>query len=441
MFDLQEFYDGAHQGKQIDSQGLYDYLRSFDQLYIWGAGNLGSALGEKLNQLGLPFSGFWDTRAEKLLSILGKPVYAPFFCTTSKNRIGIIFCITSSFVMEHCLAELKRHGFDNLIKGDYLFEGLVCEFNDQTRFLACRNATACDVYTCVKNESWHRNYLNIENKPDALYFKNVTFVINQICTLKCKYCYSYTNAYSDDRRVNFPLERILSDIDKTFDSIDGAKVVPLIGGETFLHPDLNQIIRKFLEKPNFGLLNVTTNGICKIHDRQLENLDSERIQVVFSNYKTALPSKECEIFDRNIEKVRAAGARVKVLSETPLWSVPTTLWDRDYPLEVMKEKRKTCLSPLICKYVKNGYFYPCTVADSIYNIGVTDYPQDRVALAAENNPEEIRHQIHTLLGRDYFHSCRHCDGVGGTTGVTATAGEQGYYEVVNFFPRTTIQKG
>lgn len=434
MFDLQAFYEDAHQGRKGDVSGLADYLKSFQRVYIWGAGNLGKEIGGKLLDMGIPVTAYWDTRASTLPSVNGLDVIEPFQTTAAKSATLIVFCITSSFVKDHCLSELERHGFD-YVKGDHLFEALVCDFNDETRFDACRNATACDVYTCEKNENRHRRYLNVDNKPDALYFKNVTFVINQICTLKCKYCYSYTNAYSDKQRINFPVEQVLSDIDRTFDSIDGAKIVPLIGGETFLHPHLDRIIRKFLEKSNFGILNVTTNGICKIHDSQLEVLADKRIQVVFSNYKTALPEKEGEIFDRNIERVRACGAMVKVLSETPQWSVPTTLWDRNYSLEVMKEKRRTCLSPLICKYVKNGYFYPCTVTDSIYNIGVADYPQDRVALTSDLSNDDIRNNIHLLLERKYFDSCRHCDGVGGTTGVTATAGEQGHYEVVKIFPQ------
>ena len=432
MFNLKVFYEDAHHGNPLDVPGLLDYLQSYKHLYIWGGGYLGSEIGSKLLELGIPIAAYWDARASSIGSLHGIKVIEPFQTDGTHEDTVVVFCITSSFVREHCLDEARKHGFVNIVNGDYLYEGLVCTFNDETRFKACRDAKACDVYTCLKNETFHKRYLGVDQMPpeQRLYFKNITFVINQICTIKCKYCYSYTNAYSKDRRVNFPTERILSDIDVTFDSIDGVKIVPLIGGETFLHPDLDLIVKKFLEKSNFGILNVTTNGICKIREKHLSVLKDSRIQVVFSNYKSSLTDKECEIFDKNVELVRESGAEVIVLNETPQWSVPTTLWDKGYPLEVMKDKRTACLNPLICKYVKNGKFFPCTVADSIYNIGVAEYKEDYIKLDAALSREDIRTAIHRLLKRAYFDSCRHCDGVCGNNGVTAKAGEQGFYEVV-----------
>jgi organic radical activating enzyme len=433
MFDLQAFYEDAHHGNPLDIQGLVDYLKSYKHLYVWGGGNLGSEIGKKLIELGIPITAYWDTRASSIGSLHGIKVIEPFQSDGTREDTVVVFCITSSFVREYCLLEVSELGFRNIVKGDHLYEGLVCTFNDETNFKACRDSIACDVYTCLKNETFHKRYLGVDEMPpeQRLYFKNITFVINQICTLKCKYCYSYTNAYSKDRRVNFPVEQILSDIDKTFDSIDGVKIVPLIGGETFLHPDLDRIVKKILEKGNFGILNVTTNGICKIRDKHLAVLQDHRIQVVFSNYKSSLSAKGCEIFDKNVERVRESGAQVIVLTETPQWTIPTTLWDKDYPLEIMKAKRKSCINPLICKYVKDGKFFPCTVADSIYSIGVANYPEDYLEIDPALSREDIRTAIHRLLNRTYFDSCRHCDGVCGTNGVTAKAGVQGFYEVVN----------
>ncbi len=432
MFDIDAFYEDAHQGNPLDVSGLIDYLNGFKRLYIWGAGNLGSEIGKKLLEMGVTVAAYWDARAASMSPVHGVEVIEPFQTAASIEDTAMVFCITSSFVQDHCLAEAHGRGFKNVVRGDHLYEGLVCTFNDEDRFKVCRDATGCDVYTCLKNETFHKRYLGVDRIPpkERLYFKNITFVINQICSLKCKYCYSYTNAYSKDRRVNFPVEQILSDIDATFDAIDGVKIVPLIGGETFLHPDLDLIVRKFLEKKNIGILNVTTNGICKIRDKDLAVLQDPRIQVVFSNYKCSLSADKCEIFDKNVTRVQKSGARVIVLNETPQWQIPTTLWDKNYRLAVMKAKRKICLSPLICKYVKNGKFFPCTVADSIYNIGVADYPEDYIELDPKLSRKDVRAAIHRLLNRPYFDSCRHCEGEGGNTGVTAIAGVQGFYEVV-----------
>jgi len=432
MFDIGGFYNkAAASGESLDLDGLFRFLKSFRHVYIWGAGNLGVEVCSRLQDLGIPITAFWDSRAKSLGKCNGIDVINPFTTQGSTSDSLVIFCITSSFVKDYCLSDLRQHGFSNLIMGDYIYAGLICNFNDRERFETCRNATACDVYTCEKNEVFHKRFLGLENiaDEDTLYFRNITFVINQKCTLKCKYCYSYTNAYDRNLRINFPIKQILSDIDKTFDSIDGVKIVPLIGGETFLHPELDIIIKKFLQKSNFGILNITTNGVVKIHERHLDVLQDPRIQVVFSNYKTSLSAKQNDIFDANIEKVKSSGAHVIILNETPQWMVPTTLWHRNYSIETMIEKRKACFSPLICKYVKNGKFFPCTIADSVHNVGVADYPEDYVNLNALSSRDQIRVRLFSLLRRSYFDSCGHCDGTCGSTGVVASAGEQGYYEV------------
>ena len=438
MFNIDAFYEDAHQGNPLDIPGLVDYLNSFKRLYIWGGGNLGNEIGEKLLELGVYITAYWDTRASSMRPLHGINIIEPFQTDAALEDTVVVFCITSSFVQGHCLAEAQGHGFKNIVRGDHLYEGLVCTFNNETRFKACRDAKGCDVYTCLKNETFHKRYLGVDKIPpeQRLYFKNITFVINQICSLRCKYCYSYANAYHKDRRVNFPVEQVLSDIDKVFDSIDGVKIVPLIGGETFLHPDLDRIVTKFLEKDNFGVLNVTTNGICKIRDKHLTVLQDDRIQVVFSNYKSSLPPNKCDMFDRNVELVQKSGAQVIVLNETPQWTVPTTLWDKNYQLEVMKAKRNACHTPLICKYVKNGKFFPCTVADSIYSIGIADYPNDYVEIDPRLSRQDIRTAIHQLLNRSYFDSCRHCEGICGTNGVTANAGEQGFFDVITMAKST-----
>ena len=432
MFNSDQFVTDAQLGRPVDVEALRQFVRGFERVYIWGAGNLGREVARVFHANGVEFDAFWDTRAGGLGILDGKQVIAPFVSLVPQERTLVVFCITSSFSKDHCLAQLAENGFTNRLQGSSLYEAFICQFHRDRNFLECRNADACDVFTCEKNEYFHKKTLNVvEGGADpSLYFKNVTFVINQTCSLKCKFCYSYSNAYDKTLRSNFDTAQICSDIDVLFDSIEGVKIVPLIGGETFLHPDVNRIVKKFLTKSNFGLLNVTTNGVVKIHDEQIEMLGDPRIQVVFSNYKSSLPARANEVFDANVEKIRSVGAKVIVLNETPQWNVPTTLWDKGYSLETMKIKRDYCRNPLICKYVKNGKFFPCTVADSIYNLDVADYEGDYIALDPAAGRPRIRENMHRLIGRDYYHSCGHCDGICGYTGVTAKAGEQGFFEIL-----------
>lgn len=430
MFDIERFYKAAHNCENVDVAGFIAFTRSFENVVLWGAGYIGKEIGKKLIELQVPISAYWDMRAGEIRTMNGIKVIEPFTGGYDKKRTLVVFCITNSFISARLRKQLGDDGYNFLI-GEYLYQGLICPISEYDGFKACRDSLACDAFTCERNDMLFRQRFAKGQKGNGdLIFRNVTFVINQRCTLKCKYCYAYTNSYPPEKRINFPLARIKEDIDVFFDGVDGVKFIPLIGGETFLHPDVSEIVKKFLEKTNFGILNVTTNGVVRISPRQLEGLQSDRVQVVFSNYKECLSSKQIDVFERNIEFVKSSGARVIVLNSTPQWVVPSTLENKYYSRELMTKKKTACVNPVSCKYVKNGRFYPCTVSDSIHNIGIADYKEDYVEFADGISVIELRRQIQDVLAAPYYSSCGHCDGICGHLGLTAKAGEQGYYEAV-----------
>lgn len=433
MFDVDRFYHAARNAEPIAVSGFGEYIKSFENVVLWGAGYLGNEIGKKFKELNLPITAYWDMRASEIGSLHGFKAIEPFQGGYDKSRTLVVFCITNCFVRDRLKIQLADEGYSNVLIGEYLYQALICPIDEYDGFAACKDSLACDAFTCDRNDVLFKKSLSLDESDPAgeILFRNVTFVINQKCTLKCKYCYSYTNSYPADKRINFPLEQIKRDIDIFFDTVDGVKFIPLIGGETFLHPDISKIVKKFLEKSNFGILNVTTNGICRISPEQLDGLQQKRVQVVFSNYKESLTPEQNDLFDSNVDFVKSSGAKVIVLNSTPQWVIPTSLDDKHYSVEQMINKKEACLNPLSCKYVKNGKFYPCTVADSIHNIGVADYKEDYVELAEGVSRAQLRGRIKALVSLPYYRSCGHCDGTCGQMGLISKAGEQGYQEFVN----------
>jgi len=431
MLEAERFYEAAHNGGHIDPDLFSRYANSFENVVLWGGGYLGTEIGKKFLDLKLPISAYWDMRAAELEKVNGIDVIEPFQGGFDKERTLVVFCITNSFVRDRVRSQLSASGFQNVLTGEFIYQGLICPMEEFDAFKKCRDSLACDAYTCLRNDKFFEQHLLRLGNTAELLFRNVTIVINQKCTLSCKHCYAYTNSYPSEKRVNFPVEQIKKDIDMFFDAVDGVKFIPLIGGETFLHPNVSEIVKKILEKRNFGVLNVTTNGVCKMSPRQLEGLQDDRVQVVFSNYKDCLSSQQNDIFDRNVELVKSSGARVILLNSTPQWVVPTTLSNKYYSVEKMIRKRAACATPLNCKYLKNGRFYPCTIADSINSIGVADYQEDYVELTDNVSSSDLRRQIQALVNLSYYKSCGHCDGTCGHVGLASKAGEQGYGEYVH----------
>ena len=395
-FNIEAFYQAAHNAEPIDQDEFVSYIRQFENVIIWGAGYLGQAISEKVASLGVQVSTFWDLRADSLGEVNSLPTEPPFSKEYVREKTLVIFCIASSFIREPLMADLNKQGYKNMLMGQYIYEGLICPL-DTYDSQVCKNSNACDSYTCLKNDNLFSNSLTIKPEfleKEKMIFRNLTIVINQKCTLKCKFCYSYTNHYVNENRLNFPLERIIKDIDLFFDAVDGVKLIPLIGGEIFMHPDLNKIVKHILTKDNFGLLNVTTNGICKMTEEDLDGFQNDRLQMVFSNYTESVTDKQKELYYKNIEFAKSLGIKVIVPNNTPQWAMPTTLFDQEDDLPTLKHKFKVCRGEFDCKYLKNGHFYPCSIVDPVHSLGIADYSHDYVAL--DDGVSNIDLRIHIL---------------------------------------------
>ena len=66
MFSVEKFYEDANNGNEADIKGMCQYLNSYANVVIWGAGNLGTAVGKKLNDLGVHISAYWDAHYKQI---------------------------------------------------------------------------------------------------------------------------------------------------------------------------------------------------------------------------------------------------------------------------------------------------------------------------------------------------------------------------------------
>ena len=95
--------------------------------------------------------------------------------------------------------------------------------------------------------------------------KNITVcprTVSVAITNKCNLCCSYCHIEKGDK---FLSKDYILELARTFDHL-GAFDIAIGGGEPFLHPDLNEIIRRISCETNLGL-SVTTNGTLLTQDK------------------------------------------------------------------------------------------------------------------------------------------------------------------------------
>jgi len=432
MFTIEKFYKDAYAGNAMnDIQGLCSYINQFQNMVLWGAGNLGEAVGKKLLEIGARISAYWDAKYQEKKELNGVNVIEPFSGGFDKRNTLVIFCIANVPMAPPLLAKLEQNGWQSQLRGLAILQGLICPFERGKTIDPgiCAKMKTCTVCSCERLSNLMK--AQVANKQqireeDVLAFDRIHFIINNFCNLKCTHCYMYMNSYPTERKKNVKFDVLRRDICLLMTAVDSFGVVNVFGGEPFLHPQLNDIVGQILKYDNFGSLIVNTNGAAQMHDEQMMNLKDSRIRLAFSNYKGALTEQQEEKVLRNLQHAQALGINAQMMNELPTWNISSTLGNNHCSEKEMKDCKDRCGVKFL--YVFDHKVYPCAFSLSLKDLEVADYQDTYIDLDVANTPQKLRKAIKDLFAKDYFRSCGHCDNMGPGGAFAPIAGEQGFSE-------------
>lgn len=436
MFDSERYYTAAKSGNLVDSGQLISYINGFEQVVLWGASHLGKAIGKYLLDSGVNISIYWDLRSDQIGSIHDIPVVQPFTGVIDKSNTLIILCIGNVILQPVIRKELETQKYIYLM-GDYIYMGSICPANNQNGIVPsiCMRSMICRFIYCQRLSNIVKNSCSLNNRQDQksdLFLHSITVVINSVCSLSCKYCTSYMQMYPVEKRINFPPNRIVEDIDRFFSAVDGVGTVTVMGGEPFLHPDISDIIQALLDKPNCGVISIATSGTCRIKKEQLTSMKNDRVNISFSNYLESLGKQKQQIFYDNIALLATSGVPYTVGVDMPQWIVPSTLDDKCMPRESLIGKKRICTSPPRTIQLKNGKIHPCDFANAVYSLEVATYPNSYVDISLSSSASELRQNIIEFMNDSYYSVCGHCKFSGDST---SKAGEQGVHNFLASAPQ------
>lgn len=422
-FNIEEYYRRAWSGKVCGDTSIIEYINGYKHVVLWGASNLGNAIGKKLLELGINIKNYWDIRWKELKSVNQIEVIPPFSSDDKENCL-IIVCIGNRVIQDNLIKDMEDYGYLNMIYGDYLYMGLLCPFNQDTGINAkrCSGTMECRQVYCHRINGILNAKCESEN---PIFLTSVTLIINQRCSLKCKYCTSYMNAFDKKERIDFPLEQICNDIDKFFGAVDMVGTITVMGGEPFMHKDISQIIEHLCKWKNFGLISIATSGTYPIKPEQLNGLHDERVNVSFSNYTESINENQKKLFYENIDIVKESGVCYTVGQFSPEWSIPSSLNNKHHTDEAITANKKDCTH---WHQIKNGKVHPCDFATAIYSLHVADYKEDYVDLCSDDSREVLREKLRQYINKPFYESCRHHGYFEPGKRMTAKAAEQGYHD-------------
>jgi len=220
------------------------------------------------------------------------------------------------------------------------------------------------------------------------------------CTLRCDKCIARIPEIK--HRAHVPFDELKRDLQALFSCADHIYDLNLAGGEAFLHPQLDEILRFCAASGKAGHIDITTNGTVLPGEKLIAALQDTKATVRITRYPPALQPK--------------AGALKQMLKEHGipyLHEVGAFWYDTDNsgrPQEGSARRKFSVCAQTLCFSFFGGKLHLCSASAAQMEIGIIpDCGEDYINLR-EASPAAFRAQWKKLREKRSISACRYCLG-------------------------------
>lgn len=230
--------------------------------------------------------------------------------------------------------------------------------------------------------------------------------VSERCNLKCRDCANLIPFYHNPQ--DFQIGQLMRDIDDLLSIVDRVHRLIIMGGETFLYPDLNQLISHVLQKDQVGMIHFFTNGTIIPGAETRRLLQNERILVSISAFPTEVAKKKKQLLKTLQEE------NINTIDEHLLWTdlggfTPTV----ETGEAVLKARFAGCCRK-VCHNLMHGEYHLCP--RSAHGGQLSQYikiKKDFVNCRNRQDRQVARRELRLLFRREYISACQNCLGNSG----------------------------
>ena len=256
---------------------------------------------------------------------------------------------------------------------------------------------------------WYKHIASIwpyKYKNKTHIFQTDTLVTER-CTLACSYCNMFMPHYE------FPIHRefdiIRRDIDSYFNLVDYVSVFHLVGGEPFLYPYIEDLVRYILENYNHKIdkLIITTNGTILPKQSTLDLLKENDVILSVSDYSDKLEHIQNKVL-KVLNAYKTQNVNHYVRTEIEWYDFGDLRTKKNLSTDKLIKHFDSCTAPF--RGLNDGKFYYChlntsAVRTNLFPLNDNDY----VSINDVSNEDLIKFDLgYTDLG--YITFCDNCNG-------------------------------
>lgn len=219
------------------------------------------------------------------------------------------------------------------------------------------------------------------------------------CSLNCEKCAAFIPYYNYKEHVS--LDKIIEPFARFLGCVDNIAELELMGGEPFLHPQLDKIIEWCDKQEKINAIKIVSNATVMPTERIKKSIEKcKKIQLVFDDYGENSIKKN-ELIEWALEK----GIRYSI-QKLSTWYDIEPIKKRNQTESKLKEIFSACVWRN-CVGVTNGRLFHCNVMGHLDELNmVPDFPTEYIDLTVDDVC--LREKIKNYLKKDYLEYCDYC---------------------------------
>lgn len=231
------------------------------------------------------------------------------------------------------------------------------------------------------------------------------YIMGQHCSLRCKNCCEHVPYFT--KPVFSDSETILSDCRKISESCAFIRYIELVGGEPFLHPQLEQVLKGLLSIPNVGYIKIFTNGTIVPKAPVIELLKGPRVMLHISNYTDQAQGQQLENIRQLMRMLQEQHIHY-VYGDGKEWTDWGDFHDRGLSDEVLADHAAHCFI-YNCHRVFQGRLYHCPHQYAGIQLGEMRLTEGEYVELNAWNAEELAQKLDDFESLPFTDGCRRCD--------------------------------
>jgi organic radical activating enzyme len=258
-------------------------------------------------------------------------------------------------------------------------------------------------HTWYKNIAsiWPYEYLN------KVHIFQSDVLVTEKCNLNCSHCNMFIPHFEMPKHRE--LDTIIKDIDSYFNIVDYVSVFHLVGGEPFLHPQIQDVIQHILSNyiHKIDKFIITTNGSIAPKPSTIELLKSSNVILSVSNYSDKLQKLKTKV-EKVINIYKTNGIKHYVRNEIEWYDFGDLRIKKNLSTDKLIKHFDSCTAPF--RGLNDGKFYYChlntgAVLTKLFPLDKNDY----VEIDEISKEDLLKFDLgYTNLG--YITFCDNCNG-------------------------------